>query len=194
MTNGAKRTLLSAALLLTACPGASSNFYRPSTSDEQDVLSRSRRDVFPDDIRRDIDAYRSTLVVWTGIVESARWLDSDHATAELRIEHHYWDFIEDLSIQREVAFLSARGEGPFSCTKGAGDAKPRSPDLPPAQSMAIVYGYPEAVHADSRVVDLRCTFVSIAPREWYATDIWDYGRNYLLHQEPSDFKILRVPY
>ena len=187
--------LLVLALLFAACPGLvpGSKFYAPSTDEEREVFAKARRDVFPDDVRQDVDAHRSTLVTWVGIIESARWLDRDHPTAEFLLEHHYWDWIEDHSIQREVAFLSPRGEGRFSCIKPFAESKTCDP-LPAPQSMAIVYGYPEAVRADSAVVDLRCIVISIAPPEWYGTDIWDYGRDYLLHGDMSDFKALRVPF
>lgn len=184
-----------ALLLLCACPGIvpGSKLYDPPDAEERRLLASARRDVFPDDVRRDLDAHRSTLIAWVGIVESARWLDREEPTAEFLIEHHYWDWIEDYSIQREVAFLSPRGEGQFSCLRPSAKWKPGDP-LPPPQSMAIVYGYPEAVRSDSAVVEVRCLMISIAPREWYGTDIWDYGRDFLLHGDKSDFKILRVPF
>jgi hypothetical protein len=140
-----------------------------------------------------LTAHRSTLVAWVGVIESARWLDPTEPIAEFMIEHHYWDWIEDHSIQREVAFLSPRGEGRFTCVKRSAESKAGDP-LPPNQSMAIAYGYPEVVRSDSGVVELRCLVISIAPREWYGTDIWDYGRDYLLHGDKSDFKVLRVPF
>ena len=42
--------------------------------------------------------------------------------------------------------------------------------------MAIVYGYPQEVRGDTQMVELDCVLISITPREWYGTDIWDYGR------------------
>jgi hypothetical protein len=182
-----------------ACPGLGSNSrpYAPSTEQEREVFFSAHRDVFPDDVRRDLDAHRTTLLAWVGIITSARWLDRKQPTAEFLIEHHYWDWIEDHSVQREVAFLSPRGEGPFSCVKTFVKPSAKSKvvhPLPPPGSMAIVYGYPEAVRAQSEIVDFRCVAISTAPPEWYGTDIWDYGRNYLLHGDESDLKVLRVPF
>lgn len=176
-------------LLLCSCP--SSRFYAPSTEEERDALASSRRDVFPDDVRHDLDGHRSTRVAWAGIIESARWDDDDESTAEFLIEHHYWDWIEDHSVQPEVAFLSPRGEGLFFFRKQAEEANVNAA-LPPTGTMAIVYGHPEAVRPDGVIV-LQEVSVSFAPREWYGTDIWDYGREYLLHGNEADLKVLRVP-
>jgi hypothetical protein len=191
----ARSVILIAALLVTACPGLvpGSKSYSPSTGEEREVLANARRDIFPDDVRGDLDTHRSTLIAWVGILESARWLDPSEPIAEFMIEHHYWDWIEDHSVQREVAFLSPRGEGRFVCAKRSNESK-RGDPLPANRSMAIVYGYPDAVRASTGVVELRCVLISFAPREWYGTDIWDYGRDYLLNGDKSDFKVLRVPF
>lgn len=192
-------SLLFLPLILCACPGfgASSRLYAPSTDQERQLFSSARRNIFPDDVRQDVDAHRTTLVAWTGIMKSARWLDREQSTAEFLIEHHYWDWVEDHSIQPEVAFLSPRGEGLFSCIKPFVKPSIQSEvvnPLPPPESMAVAYGYPEVVHAQSEIVELRCVGISAAPAEWYGTDIWDYGRDYLLHGDDSDFKVLRIPF
>jgi hypothetical protein len=58
--------------------------------------------------------------------------------------------------------------------------------------MALVYGVPERIEADGTIV-LAARRLRTLPQELYATDIWDYGRAFLLKGDRSDFKILRAP-
>jgi len=184
--------LVLTAVLLSACLFPGSRPYTPVNEQEREALAQARREVFPEDVRRDLEGHRSTLVAWVGIVESAHWLETEPPRAELLAEHHFWDWIEDYSVQREVAFVSPRGEGRFACAVPLlGSAKVGDP-LPAARSMIIAYGYPEAVGADS-LVTLRCSVIRVAPDGWYGTDIWDYGREFLLRGDESDFKVLRTP-
>ena len=108
-------------------------------------------------------------------------------------EHHYWDWIEDYGSQRQSIFLSPRGEGQFRCRQILKDFAPGADVSPmPAGYMAIVYGKLEGI--DKNVVTLYCVswIIKVRP-DYFATDIWDYGRDYLLHGDKSDFKVLRVP-
>ncbi len=103
----------------------------------------------------------------------------------LVVEHHYWDWIEDYSVQREIAFLSPRGEGQFEC-RFTGKEEIPADQLARVADMAIVYGIPKKVGSDGTVV-MACPFFKTLRRELYATDIFEYGRN------GSDLKVLRVP-
>jgi|GEM_PF-710127 len=184
--------LLLIPILLTSCktlvPG--SKPYTPADQQERDLLTISVSKVFPDDVRANPEKYNQTVLAWTGILEKAEWLDTDQTRAKFTIRHHYWDWIEDYSFQKAVAFMSPRGEGVFNCirqpsTKGA--------VLPKPGSMAITYGIPLQVNNENGEITLDCKAITFADENWYRTDIWDYGRQFLLKGERSDFKILRVP-
>jgi hypothetical protein len=160
-----------------------SKAYAPEDEAERKLFTQARRDVYPDDVRANPANYQSETLLWTGIV-------TDVAVVEPRkyrlvVEHHYWDWIEDYSIQREVAFLSPRGEGRFECRFTAkSDVLPEQ--IARLADMAIVYGTPQQVD-DSGTIIMICPYYKTLRRELYGTDIFDYGRN------GSDLKWLRVP-
>lgn len=177
---------------LSGCPGIvpKSGLYVPATADERELFATAARNIFPDDVRGNPAKYKATLIAWPGILKKAQWLPEAKSTAEFVVEHHYWDWIEDHSIQRAVAFLSPRGEGELICQK---QSKQDRATLPAVDSVAIIYGYPLEIEPGTNRILLDCKMISFASRNWYATDIWDYGRNYLLKGDRSDFKVLRVP-
>ena len=161
---------------------------------ERAAFLKARRDVFPDDVRQDIKKYEPQLLLWTGIVKGIEFSAQEHL-ARVRVEHHYWDWIEDHSFQREIAFLSPRGEGLFECLlefPTAEDALAFKEHLPPVGDMAIAYGMPLTQDKDG-VILLRCVILRAIKQGYYATDIMDYGRDFLLKGDSRDGRILRVP-
>lgn len=181
------RVLVISLVLCSGCIGASSNPYRAATAAEQKLLSQSERTVFPSDVRGNFDRYRTTNFAWTGVILDVQNDPDDKSLATVLIEHHYWDWIEDHSVQKAVAFLSPRGEGKFVCHLPSSEGMTKD-SL--ATRMAIVYASPVAM--TDGVLHMSCA-LRVAPPGWYATDIFDYGRNYLLNHDTKDFKILRIP-
>ena len=179
------------ALVVTGCPGivAGSKLYAPAEAEESRMFGAATRLVFPEDVRIAPERHKSTLVAWTGILRRAT--EKSATITRFEIEHHYWDWVEDYGTQKTVAFVSPRGEGSFVCEKTTPQGA--RPALPPLESFAIVYGYPISIDRKSQQVILDCKLISFAERDWYATDIWDYGKAYLLKRDQSDFRILRVP-
>lgn len=179
---------------LAGCPGlgSSSRPYAPTPgSYEATIFPTARRDILPDDVRSNLKSYRSTTVLWTGIVQGSERRGRQLLT---RFKHHYWDWIEDYSTQRQIAFLSPRGEGYFACLQNIDlHTKEKPMAMPQRGEMAVVYGTPVLIGSDGMVM-LEClpAMRSLLP-EKYATDIWDYGRDYLLKGDKSDLKVLRVP-
>ena len=176
-------SMLAAATLGAGCPVASSICYTGASDAERKLLTQADRRVFPDDVRKDVDRFKKVPVAWTGIIRAIRPGPAP-GTSELDIEHHYWDWIEDHSIQKAKAFLSQRGEGSFSCHLD----RPVPAAVGPGW-MVIAYGSPVGT---IKPLALDCV-VSVYPPSWYATDIFDYGREYLLHGDQRDFRMLRVP-
>jgi len=96
--------------LLTACPAPHTRSYQPVSSWEKQALDRANRNVFPDDIRSDLTRYRNTLIAWPGVVLGTEFVEQqDKIEIQFVLEHHYYDWLEDFSIQREKIFLSPRG-------------------------------------------------------------------------------------
>jgi hypothetical protein len=167
-------------LLLTGCPAAYTATYEGGSDTERELLAEARRDIYPDDVRKDPETFRTTTLAWPGIVMSARPDPSDTGMSEVVIEHHYWDWMEDHSIQKAKAFLSPRGEGAFVC-----HAERRTvPSIELKTAMAIAYVRP--VEIKDQKLHATC-IVRFFPRVWYATNVMDYGRN------GEGRRFLRVP-
>lgn len=170
-------------LLLTACPavvGPYSKSYQGNSEWEKKYLAEAKRDVFPDDVRKTPETFRQATLAWPGVVVSAGPEPRDPSFWEVVIQHHYWDWIEDHSIQKAKAFLSPRGEGRFTC-----HAEKRTlPSVELKDAMAVAYVRPVGVKEG--VLHAAC-IIRFYPREWYATDVMDYGRN------GDGMKLLRVP-
>jgi hypothetical protein len=176
------------AALLPSC--SHSTTYRPADTIEQQLWYDADPKVLPDDVRRNARSYDQQMMVWSGVLVSVRPAD---LTGGLRlvVKHHYWDWIQDHGPQQpKVAFLSPRGEGMFECVF------PMSATVPSAQfqelTMVVAYGTVKKVDAAGRVV-LDCRHVRQLPRDGYTTSVHDYGRNFLLHADSSDFRVLAAP-
>ena len=77
-------------------------------------MDRERRDVYPDDVRRDLAAHR-VEVAWAGLSREAVFRGAPAHDVTVTMEHHYFDWIDDHSARPEHFFLSPRGEGLVRC-------------------------------------------------------------------------------
>jgi hypothetical protein len=174
-------------LVLAGCPiGPHSRLYKPISEWEESAFKKADREIFPDDVRQDFASHDSSRVAWTGIILVATTKKTD-STVEVRftVEHHYYDWIEDFSIQQERIFLSPRGEGVFETSWYLTPDSDTSEIAESIGDMIIVYGIPSGLN-DS-VIELRSYYVRVIDSQWFATDIMDYGRP----GEPVN--LLRVP-
>jgi hypothetical protein len=172
-----------ALVFLTGCAASVAPYSKPYQGNsewERRYLVEAKRDVYPSDVRRAPETFQQATLAWPGIVLSVRPESQDPSFSEVVIEHHYWDWIEDHSIQKAKAFLSPRGEGPFTCHT----EKRTLPSVELKDAMAVAYVRPVGVKDD--VLHAAC-IIRFYPREWYATDVMDYGRN------GEGIKMLRVP-
>lgn len=174
---------------LVGCPRSQgSRAFEPDSREGKALARQARHDVWPDQVRADPMKYASTLVAWAGVVVERRVLPEDR-TLVIVIEHHYWDFIEDLGKQREHMFLSPRSEGRFAITEWMND-QTMNPGFLPVGAMAVVYGKPVHVTPDQVVVlDYKWSITIQEGR--FATNVRDYGRAYLDRGDQSDLKVLR---
>lgn len=173
--------LLTALLLSIGCPvGPSSKAYRGDSQAEQQLFEQARRDVYPDDVRKAPEDYRKVTLAWPGIVISAQ-VDEDRPQYQtVVVEHHYWDWIEDHSIQKAKAFLSPRGEGRFVCHAE------RRAIAPEALVAAMTVAYVRPLGMKDQTLHAAC-IMRFFPSDWYATDVMEYGR------DGQGLKVLRVP-
>lgn len=182
--------LILSVCVLQGCGGLMQSIrpYRPANSREELLWAKARRDVFPEDVRRRLEPYRNELLAWPGIISLATQEPGHQGRGwKLIIAHHYWDWTEQSGRPAERVLLSPRGEGFFQCVQPALDsAKPHDP----REELAIVYGYPEKV-LENDIIQMHCVDIRSFHRSAYATDVLEYGRNYVLKQDPADVKVLR---
>lgn len=169
-----------------------SRLYTPMEGTfEAPLFQRSRRDVFPDDLRQKPKEYAGQPLALTGIVQGSR---IEGSTIVTDYEHHYWDWVEDYGGQAERVFLSSRGEGRFRCHQ---DLKAflqgSNVPLPKKGFLAIVYGELKSTAKDQTVVLSCAPIIKTLPPGLFAINIWDYGRSYLLSGDKGDFRDLRIP-
>ena len=172
----ANALLISLLFLVIGCPHTGS--YRPVSSWENQAFDRANRNVFPDDVRNDLASNRDTLVAWPGVVLSSEFVDHpDNIEVRFVFEHHYYDWLEDSSIQKEKLFLSPRGEGQFRTSwflkKESNIEEMRK--AAGAGNLVIVYGTPERIN-DDRSIYLKSVYIRGIEKQWFRTDVLDYGR------------------
>jgi len=172
-------SLLSGVIVLSGCPGLvpGSRAYRPLPQWEATFAAQARRDVFPNDVRQKPGEFANTLVVWTGVITNIDiFNDGSSRVVRFTVEHHYFDWIEDISIQHERFFLSPRGEGVFAT---AWRAESPTEQKFVAQfedgDMLVAYGFPSSIRGSVVGLDPAMNLRAIKP-QWYRTDILDYGR------------------
>jgi hypothetical protein len=149
------------------------NMYRPISALESDALSRSRRDVFPDDFRSSKIPLGAVEVAWAGVIRDSKISDAgDHYAVEFEIQHHYFDWVQD-----NLRFhLSPRGEG-LVRTKWAlfKSLKPETVAnaMRPGR-MIVIYGFPESVASGTLV--MKSTYLRTFNPDVFRTNTMDYGR------------------
>jgi hypothetical protein len=147
------------------------NVYRPISTLESDALSRSRRDVFPDDFRSSKIPLGSVEVAWAGVIRDSKVSDAgDHYAVEFEIQHHYFDWVQD-----NLRFhLSSRGEG-LVRTRWAlfKSLKPETVanEVRPGR-MIVIYGFPESLASGALV--MKATYLRTFSPDVFRT--MDYGR------------------
>jgi hypothetical protein len=166
-------------VLTTGCPGLvpGSRAYRPLPQWEAKFSAQANRTVFSNDVRQHPDSFTNTLVAWTGIITNIEYFTnaSPHVVRFTAV-HHYFDWIEDDSIQREKFFMSPRGEGSFAVQwidESPDDQK--FIDQFAIGDMLVAYGYPTVVRTNYIGLNPTMNLRAIKPL-WFRTDILDYGR------------------
>jgi hypothetical protein len=184
--------LLSAALTVFVSPAAgqaSTGDYQPANRAEADLAGRADKEIYPQNVRDSLTRFTSVLIVWPGIVRRiASSASGDSIT--LVLEHHYFDWKEDHGCQRELYFVSPRGEGLFALTIPPVAARaPGFTGKPTIGALVIAYGMPTSVDTleGQPSIAVSARGLNIIEPRWYRTDAFSYGRGF------SDFQLLKVP-
>jgi len=174
------------ALILAGLPcllGCSSTVvYRPANKPDRLEFERDVLDVYPGDIRQNLDLYTNVGVGWAGIIKSTKAEGGADGMihAVTTFEHRYYDWQEEAGLYGGARLsVSPRGEGLFRTEAvfrrnkpGAGLSAVERFASP--GSLAIVYGVPEKVE-DGTVV-LKYRFLRVIPPGDYSISQFDYGR------------------
>jgi hypothetical protein len=166
-------------VLLHGCAGAipGSRAYTPLPKFEARFFGEAKRDVFPDDVRKQPERFKDVLVVWTGVIRSIDYFnDGTSRVARITASHAYFDWIEDRGIQRERFFLSPRGEGEFAVAWRAESPPERQfVDQFAVGDFIVAYGKPASVR-DGVVGFFPTENIRAIKPEWFRRDVLDYGR------------------
>ena len=169
-------------LILSSCasflgPTMGSREYTPHSDQERVEFEKANRNVYPDDIRNDISRYKDTTIAWAGIIKEASIVDEkDHMEMIFLVEHHYYDWIEDINPKQEWIWLSPRGEGEFATKWGLKKDTSQSEiqEMTKPGELEIVYGIPQAV--EDGVIVIEASYIRGIAERYYTTDKLDYGR------------------
>jgi len=171
--------LLAAAPFLFAC--ASNVVYRAGSRPESAEMKHDLLDVYPGDIRRNLELYTNAGVGWAGIITrtDAETGPDGLIHAVTTFEHHYFDWEEDRRLGNIRLNLSPRGEGLFRMEwvlrrTGPEAGREAAESFASPGKLAIVYGVPEKV--ENGTVVLRYRFLRVVEAEDYSTNKFDYGR------------------
>lgn len=181
--------------------------YKPIVPGEDEALKNADKSILPFDVKRDSQSYGNKLVVWTGIVEKMDIYTKDNETiVDTYLQHRYYDFIEDFSIQQEKMFVSPFGEGEFILREKFDKKIPieeLKSELPKdvfKECFLIIYGKVGKIEKGIPLLEYE-NFRIVFP-ENYATNIFSYKferdkNNHIVLDEngqpkPSDFKRLKV--
>ena len=171
--------LLATLPLLFAC--ASNTAYRAASQPERAEMSRDMLDVYPGDIRRNLELYNSAGVGWAGLIlhTEAETGPDGLIYAVTTFEHHYFNWKQDRRGGRLRLNLSPRGEGLFRTAwvlrgQGAAADGAAAERLAGPGQLAIVYGVPEKVEAGTVVSRYR--FLRVVDAADFNTNRADYGR------------------
>jgi hypothetical protein len=171
--------LLAAVPLLFAC--ASNAIYRAGSGPERAEMKKDILDLYPADIRENLDLHTNAGVGWAGIITrtEARLGPDGFIHAVTTFEHHYFDWQQDHRPGHLHLNLSPRGEGLFRTewvlrrNDPAAGVEEAETYARPGQ-LALVYGVPEKV--DNGTVVLRYRFLRVVDGADFSTNKFDYGR------------------
>ena len=159
-------------------PPMGSRSYQPISDWEKGEFDKANRYIYPDDVREDITKYQSTTIAWTGIIKKTEVEQTDEGpNIYYFLEHHYYDWIEDINPEQKIIWLSPRGEGTFMTMWGVTKETTVSEmeEFTEIGRLLIVYGTPVAVRDDG-VIAIESSYIRVIAERYYTTEKLDYGR------------------
>jgi hypothetical protein len=152
-------------------------YYTPVSEWEEEAMSKASFDIFPNDVKKDIDAHKLSKIAWAGVVKS---YEVDESTSPYQVvyvlEHHYFSWAIDGTTKK--FWLSPRGEGTFLARwpfqEGWTEEVVR--ENVKVGDLMVTYGIPQSI-MENGYIDLGdAYYMRLFPRQAYRTDVIDYGR------------------
>ena len=155
-----------------------SRLYRPVSEYENQFYQKIDKNIWPDDIRNNIDSFKETLVGWVGIVEKFMidTTNEEYNIIMFYVRHHYYDWIEDFGIGNKPIRLSPDGEGYFVCnylTRKEFDTDELTKDI--IGDCIMNYGYP--LYIDDDTIIMSTNYLRHIVKEYVNSNWLKYGRN-----------------
>jgi hypothetical protein len=165
-------------LFVTSSIYAQTRKYQPVSQWENQFYQIINKNVWPDDVRENIELYKNTLVGWVGIIKKfiTDENNDEYNIIGFYIKHHFFDWIEDFGMGNKPIRLSPDGEGYFVCyyyVKKDFDINELTKDV--IGDCIINYGNPTEI--DDGVIILSTEYLRIIPKIYVDPDWIKYGRN-----------------
>jgi hypothetical protein len=160
------------AAFLVGC--SSSRPYKPLPW-EAKLIQVHKAQPFPNEVSPSVDTGKFH---WLGIIDTFYVEGKDsQSVLYIKAEHHYWDYIEDFSIQREKMFVSPLGAGSFWYRKEVKNepvdtTKARLSILAHKRNIGMFYGALSGEKGGLPI--LNGAGVRFIHRQFYSTRIWSY--------------------
>jgi hypothetical protein len=147
--------------------------YMPQSNWELQEYSQTNFRIYPNDVREDLDAFKSSRIAWVGIIQESEFYENpDNYEVLLLMQHRYFDWEVDYSMTKSKYLVSTQGEGLFQTswqlTKDADLVY--FMDRFSAGNLAIIYATPDTVIND--VVLVKSRYIRILDKnEFNATEL-----------------------
>ena len=153
--------------------------YVPVSDRENQFYQNFDRNVWPNDVRQDINLYNNILVGWVGIVEKFMidTSNEEYNILGLFLRHHYYDWIENFR-QSTPINLSPNGEGYFIVYYLAikdFNITELTEDI--IGNLIINYGYPIEIDEEDGTITLTTQYMRLIGKEYVNPNFLPYGRS-----------------
>jgi hypothetical protein len=168
-----KITVLTLIFLISGC----TVYYKPVSPWEEAAMNEASFDIFPNDVKNNIDAHKQSKIAWAGIVKS---YEIDKSTSPYQViymlEHHYFSWAIDGTTRK--FWLSPRGEGVFIARWPfqEGWIEDTVRENIKINDLMVTYGIPKSITKENHIDLGEAYYMRLFPSQSYRTDVIDYGR------------------
>jgi hypothetical protein len=168
-----KLLVITLVFFITGC----THYYKPVSAWEEEAMSKASFDIFPNDVKGNIDAHKNSKVAWAGIVKSYE-IDESTSPKQIiyKLEHHYFSWAIDGTTRQ--FWLSPRGEGIFTARWPfqEGWTEYTVQENIKINDLIVTYGIPKSITTENYIDLGEAYYMRLFPSQSYRTDVINYGR------------------